>query len=765
MSHSTIGVSAPLVDGREKVTGHAQYVADMKLNGMLQAKVLRSPFPHARIVHIDTSRALSLPGVKLVVTGADTPACLWGPIFKEHRILAVDKVRYAGEEVAAVAAIDEATAMDALELIRVEYEELPAILDPDLARQPGAPEIHEGTKNVAREINISRGDVEAGFASAAAVYEATYDIAHQYPGYMEPMGTVAAADVRGRLTIWAPTQAVFRTREYVADALDIPISHVRVIQTMIGGGFGGKNTEDANTPLAAFLALKCGRPVRLINTRLEDFLAARPSPSARIWLKMGLSKSGDIVAKHSSIQVDNGAYSCLAPISLHNAALRSDSLHRLTNVKTHAELVFTNNIPSGAFRGMGNTLMTFPLNSHLSVLAGMIGMDPIDVELRNAIRTGDTSVHGWYMGSCGLIECLERSREAIGWSGKHGRKLGDGKRIRGVGIGAAIHVSGNRSAHGNWDGATILLKVNEDGRVTLITAESDMGQGSNTVLSQICAHELGIPVDHVSVNNPDTDVSPYGFGSIASRVTMIAGNATIRAAREARERLLSAASDKLEVAPQDLVIENGAIHIAGVPEPSMSIGEAARRHMFRSGGEGIYTRATYDAPTSVHDAETFYGNVSSGYSFAAQAIEVEVDTETGQVKVIEAFCADDCGKALNPMSVEGQTYGAMTQGIGLALYENLRFQDGRLANADFADYTMPTAECVRGLRAEIVESNEPNGPYGAKGASETAIVPTAGAIANAIFDAVGVRINSLPITPEKVLAALREKSQGGRAVA
>jgi CO/xanthine dehydrogenase Mo-binding subunit len=760
MTQSLIGASVPQVTAREKVLGSALYVGDMKMSNMLHAKVLRSPHPHARIVHVDVERARRLPGVKAVITGADTPERLWGPIKKEHRVLATGKVRFAGEEVAAVAAVDEYTALDALELIRMEYEPLPAVFDPEEALRPGAPEVHEGTGNIAREIRITRGDVDAGFTQAAAVYEATYETQYQYHGYLEPMGTIAAVDGTGRLTVWAPTQSVYFTRELVAEALDITPSRVRVIQTVVGGAFGGKLTEDAQSPIAALLALKTGRPVRLVNNRLEDFLGARSSLPARVWLKMGLARDGEIVAKDSVIFGDNGAYSGLAPEIILVTAFRTDCLHRLQNVRTHARLVYTNKIPGGTFRAFGTQQMAFPLDSHLTVLAEMIGMDPVDVHLRNAIRQGETSVHGWYMGSCGLRECIEKARDGIGWKDKHGKGRGTGRTRRGVGIGTGLHVTANRQL-ANWDGSTVAIKFNEDGRVNLICGESDLGQGSTTVLTQICANELGLPMDHVTFSNPDTDTVPFCFGSFASRVTLLAGNAVIKAAREAREKLLAVAAEKLEVSPRDLTIEDAMITVVGMPARAMTVGEACRLHLFRAGGEGLYTRATYDAPTVMADKETFYGNVAPAYSFAAQAVEVEVDTETGQVTLIDSIVADDCGKALNPQAVEGQIHGAVAQGIGWALYENLEFEDGRLANPDFADYTMPTADSLPPLRSVLVETIDPNGPYGAKGASETSIVPTAGAIANAVYDAVGVRITSLPITPEKVLAALRARREAG----
>ncbi|MDB5798767.1 MAG: hcrA [Paucimonas sp.] len=757
MSKSLIGASLPQVNAREKVLGAAKYVGDMKIAGMLEAKVLRSPHPHARIVRIDTSRAKRLPGVKAVVTGADTPEQLFGFLHKEYTIFAKDRVRYAGEEVAAVAAVDEATALDALELIHVEYEILPAVFDPEIALMPGAPEVHAGTGNLAREINICRGNVEEGFQRSAAIYEATYDMGYQYHAYMEPMCTLAQVEPDGRLTVWAPTQSIFFTRQILAEALGVAQTMIRVIQTVTGGGFGGKLTEDMNSPICAFLALQTGRPVRLQNNRLEDFLAARSSMPARVTLKMGLSKDGEILAKDAIVVADNGAFNNLTLEQVLVTAFRSDSLHRLSNVRCHARLAYTNKTPSGTFRAFGTQQMVFPVDAHLTMLAEMIGMDPVDVHLRNAIRKGETSVHGWYMGSCGLIECLEKSRDAIGWDGKHGAPKGEGVKRRGVGIGSGIHVTANRQI-ADWDGSTVFVKVNFDGRVILTTGESDLGQGSNTVLAQICAETLGIPIDHVRVNMPDTDTAPLSFGTVASRVTILAGNATIRAATEARNILLDAAAAAAKVEPADLTIRDGVVEKLSDGSKVFTLAEVAKIAMFRVGGEGVFTKATYDPPTTMADKETYYGNVAPAYSFAAATVEVEVDIQTGQVALLDCFVADDCGRALNPLWVEGQVRGAAVQGIGWALYEQFQYEDGRLINGNFADYTIATADAVPPLRTALVESMEPNGPFGAKGASETAIVPIAGAIANAVYDAVGVRINSLPITPEKVLAGLREKA-------
>lgn len=757
MSKAIVGSSTPQVTAREKVMGRAQYAGDIKLPGMLHAKVMRSPHPHARIVRIDTSAAKALPGVKLVVTGQDVPTRNWGPHRKEQRILACGVVRHVGEEVAAVVAVSEEIARDALDLVRIEYEALPALLTPAAALADGAPEIHAGTRNIGHEMHIVRGDVDAAFEACAAVYEATYDMHSQYPGYLEPMASVAAQDGNGRLTLWASTQSVFLARARLAEALDRPVSTIRVVQATTGGGFGAKIVEENNSLICAFLASRLERPVRLVNNRLEDFHGARASVPMKVWLRMGLSADGVILAKDVRITAECGAYSGLAGDVMHVTAMRSDNMHRVQNVRSHAVMAYTNNPPRGAFRGFGGQQMQFPLNCHLTVLAGMIGMDPVEVHKRNAIGAGETSVHGWKISSTGMAECLDMTRKAIGWDEKRAAPRGTGTRRRGVGIAAAMHVSGNRTL-GNWDGSTILLKVNEDGRAMLQTSECDMGQGANTMLSQICAQELGVPLSHVTVMAPDTDTAPFCLGSLASRVTIIAGNAVLRAAREARQKLLALAAEKLGVDAEQLEIADGRIAAPGQPDKSATLAEIARLHIFRHGGEGIHVRATYDAPTVMHDAD-YYGNVAPAHSFAAQAVEVEVDTGTGQVTVIDSFVADDCGKAINPLAVHGQTHGATVQAIGWTLYENLQYEDGRLMNGNFADYTMPTADAVPMLRTDVVESNDPNGPYGAKGASETAILPGAAAIANAVFDAVGVRIQSLPITPEKVLAGLRELKQ------
>ncbi len=734
----------------------------MALPGMLHGRVARSPHARARIINLDLSRALRVPGVRAIVTGADIPLGKWGPIMKDQTTLARDIVRYSGEEVAAVAAVSDDAAQEAIEAIRVDYEVERPLLDPKGALEPGCARVHEDRPNLVREVSFSRGDVQAGFAAADAVYEATYEVPYQYHGYTEPMGTLASPDSSGRLTLWAPTQSVFFTRELVAEAIGVPVSRVRVVQTVVGGAFGGKIGEENNSAIAALLALKAGQPVRLINDRPGDFAAARKSIPEIITLKIGVTRDGRLVAKEMDVLADNGAYSGLAPEQMVVTAMRCDNLYRTENLSTRGRLVYTNNQPSGTFRAFGTQQAQFAMDSHLTVLAGMIDMDPVELLRRNVIQAGDTSIHGWVMNSCGLTDCINTVAKEIGWEQKYRAAPGNGRTRRGVGIGIGIHVTANRQL-ADWDGATVALKMNEDGSVNLISGEGDLGQGASTVLAELAAAELGVRFEDVVVSQADTDVVPFAFGSYASRTTLLAGNATILAARLVREKLLNMVAQRLEISESDLDIADGWIFVKGSAEIGMTVGDACRAHLFRAGGDAIYERATYDAPTVMFDRKTLYGNVAPAYSFAAQAVEVEVDTQTGVVTLIRSVVADDVGRALNPLAVEGQICGAVAQGIGWALYENMRFDEGRLLTDDFRDYTMPVAEALPDLQTVLVESSEPNGPLGAKGASETAIVPAAGAIANAVAHATGARIQSLPITGEKLLAAMLGAQAGTEA--
>ncbi|HWK59981.1 MAG TPA: xanthine dehydrogenase family protein molybdopterin-binding subunit [Eoetvoesiella sp.] len=757
--HSTIGKGIPQVNHQAKVMGRAKYAGDLKVPGMLHGAILRSPYAHARIVSIDTSAALALPGVRAVLTGDDAPNTLWGggPV-KDRYILAKKVVRFAGEEVVAVAAISEDIARDALDLIRVEYEELPALLTTDEAMDPEAPTVHPGRKdNVAHEIRFHRGDVDAAFAKADLVYEATYTTSSQYPGYLEPMVSVASLEADDRLHVWTSTQTVSLARARIAKALELPISSVRVSQQTTGGGFGGKIVEDDNQLVAGLLALRTRRPVRLLNNRLEDFLSCCTSVPERITLKLGMTREGIIVAKDVRIVADCGAYAGLAGEVMHVSSMRSDNMFRNANVRCDAELVYTNTPPHGAFRGFGGSQMLFALNSHIDSMARELGLDPAAIYERNAIGAGDTTVHGWKIRSTGFKQCVANATAAVDWAAKRAAPRGTGVRRRGLGLAAAMHVCGNRTM-GNWDGSTVAIKLNEDGGIVAQCGECDMGQGAMTMLTQIIANEFKVPLSQVRLMPPDTDSAPYALGSFASRVTMSAGNAAIKACRSARAKLLVLAEDLLQADPGSLELaDGGGVQVRGT-DRRLGLDELARAHIWRHGGEGFQVTETWDPPTEEPDSD-LYGNCAPTHSFAAQTVEVEVDTETGQVTVLGSYLSDDLGKALNPTAVHGQANGGCVQAMGWALYEQLKLEDGRIANGNFADYTMATAESVPLLHADFVETNDPIGPYGAKASSETAILMAAPAIANAVYDAVGVRIRDLPITPERVLAALQAKKE------
>ena len=750
-----LGKPHPMVDAPAKVCGEADYAPDIVLPGMLIGKVLRSPIPHGRIRKLDVSRARSLPGVKSVLTWDDIPQIKWGHENNDQTALAAGKVRYVGEEVAAVAAVDEATALEALEQIDVEYEPLPFVLDQVEALEPGAPLINEDWPgNLAWETRIERGDMDKGWSEASAVYEDVYRTTNQSQAFMEPIGSVADVDHLGKVTVWASCQSIYFARARIAKVLGVPESRVRVIQPFVGGGFGGKLSDDPNAQIGALLAIASGKPVKLCNTRTDEFLGSRPRLPAVIRIKMGVRQNGTLCAKETDIVASAGACTGRSAKIMNVTAMRIDNAYRQQNLRTRARLVYTNRLPTGAYRGLGNPQMIFPFESALDHLAEQIGMDPVEIRLVNAIREGETSIHGWKMSSCGLTDCIDFVAKESGIRERRNRGGLNGVKRRGIGMADAIHVSGNRH-YTNWDGASATVKMNQDGRVNLIIGEGDIGQGASTVLSLICAEEMGLRIPDIDVSQPDTDLTPVCMGAFASRLTLVAGNAVKKAAAEAKGQVLEAAGELLEVDPGDLDIREGIVSVQGAPDRKISIGEVCKDGLFRQGGLPILVTTAVDNPTEMADKNR-YGNVSPGYTFCSQVAEVEVDTETGQVKVLGFWVADDVGRTLNPLTAEGQIQGAVMQGLGYAMYEDWILDGGRVINGNFADYTLPKADCLPDrVTSALIESIEPNGPYGAKGASETAIDPVAAAIGNAIYDAVGVRIRSQPFTPQKILSALQ----------
>lgn len=749
---AVVGKSLPKLDAPAKATGQAQYGGDLKLSNMLYAAVLRSPLAHARILNLDVSQARKLTGVKTIITAQDSPKIKYGEIIKDRYPLALDKVRFIGDEIAAVAAVDQDTANYALELMKADYQELPAVFDPQRAMEPGAPLIHEGERNIAKHMEITRGEPEKGFQEADHIFEDRFLTPMVHQCYMEPLACLGDYDLSGKLTLWAPLQDYFIVRMVLAQVLGMSQSRIRIIQPYIGGAFGGKHIHQIEV-ICALLAKAARKPVKLVNSREEEFTTTLPRVPAIINLRTGVKKDGAITAKEMRVISDNGAYTGIAPAVMETTAMRTDSLYRYKNVKIAADLVYTNKVPTGAFRGFGNPQGTFAVESQMDMIAERLGMDPLTLRIKNGVKAGDVTVHGWIIRSCGLEECLRRAGESAGWRGKRGKR----RPHTGIGAACMIHVSGNRGVF-DFDGSSALVKMNEDGRVSLLTGENDTGQGVSTILAQIAAEELGVRLEDIDVPPVDTDVSPFGLGPYADRVTTIGGNAVKAAAADARHQLLKVAAEMLEANPDDLNARDGKIFVRGSPERFVTVAQATKAALYRPGGTPIMGRGYYDPDSVMPDRVTHYGNLAATYVFAAQVAEVEVDPGTGQVKVLNFVAAHDLGRAINPMAAEGQIEGSLAQGIGYALSEEIRHAAGRVINGQFADYKILNASDMPPVSSILVESDDPVGPFGAKGVGEPGLVPTAPAIANAIYNAVGVRIRELPITAEKVLKALKEKA-------
>ena len=744
-----VGRDVPRTDATAKVTGAAQYVADMHLPGMLYAAVLRSPHPHARIVRMDTSAADAMPGVKAVVTGTDTAKRKWGAFRPDLYPLAIGKVRYVGDEVAAVAAIDPETARAAVDRIVVEYEVLPAVLSMDEALKPGAPLVHDDAPgNVAHHFAFERGDVDAGFKAAEIVVEGTWESARQWHTALETIGCVAQW-VNGRVTMWCNTQTPFLARGRYATALGVPEGQVRVIQTEVGGGFGGKSGDDNASVICAILARKSGRPVKLIHTREEEFLATHPRMPIRYWVRLGFSRDGRVRAKETRMWADNGAYTGKSQAILGAASVRHDALYKYPVVRGDSTLIYTNLVPTGAFRGFGNPSADWAVEQAWDLAAEKLGIDVVELLRMNAADPGDVSPHNHKITSCELKQCIDKAAQLIGWKEKRGER----KPNRGLGIGCSVHVNGRRS-FGDWDGSSAIVRVNEDGRATIITGEGEIGTGTLTVLRQIAAEELGLPYEDVDITRPDTDLQPHALGALASRLTYVAGNAVKRAAAAAHTQLMEAAAQLFKLPPTELTIINGQVGPRKGPETVFKpVGAVVRAHIYQPGGQPIIGVGTWDNPSEFPD-HSRYGNESGAYNFAAQAVEVEVDPDTGRVNVLEAAAVVDCGTVIHPAAAEGQVQGAVTQGIGLATTEYFDWYNGVPTDPQLKDYPIPSAAMMPKLHIAFADSYEPSGPFGAKGLGEIGIDSIPAAIANAVADAVGVRIYELPITSEKIHRAL-----------
>lgn len=760
-SGSVVGKSVARVDAREKVTGAAIYTTDMQLPGMLVGKILRSPLPHARITNIDVTRAKRLLGVKAVITADDTPKVKFSviPQLADKLPLAAEKVRFVGDEVAAVAAIDEDTAEEALELIKVDYEPLPTVFDPEQAMQPDAPRIHEHLEsNIARHALLEIGDVQKGFAESDCIVEERFTTQTQAHTCLETQTTIATFDSSGRLTLWSTTQVPHDMRRRISHVCDLPLKDIRIIKPYVGGGFGRSCKMETVEPITVFLAQATGRPVKVSLSRQDEFYGTRCRHPFIIKVKMGAKKDGTLLAKEAYVVMDNGAYNSYGPAVLSYACTWFCALYRFPNVKFDGRLVYTNKNYGGACRGFGDVQVTFAHESAVDMIAHKLGMDPKEMRLKNANQPGDVTANLMRITSCGLKECIEKSSEAIQW--ERTRKETSKHSSRGVGMASMIYTGGASMGSGvNYSGASITLDWS--GAFVLAMGASDIGQGSDTILSQIAAEALGVSIDQIRLTETDTSVTPPCAGTYGSRVTLCAGNAVLRAAKDVRSKMLELASGILGADISELELRDGKVLVKKNPSSSIDLAQVAASSYLQKNTPIVGTGYFNEPPqTKDFDPITWYALPVPSLAFAAQVVEVEVDRETGKVNILRFIAAHDAGKAINPMCCEGQIEGGVVQGIGFALTEEVKLQpDGKIMNPNLTDYTILTAMDIPPITSIIVESNEPNGPFGAKGIGEAVMIPTAPGVANAIYDAIGIRFTELPITSEKILKALKERGE------
>ena len=751
-----VGKRIPKKDAYEKVTGKAIYMNDLKLKGMLYGKILYSRYPHARILRIDTSKAERLPGVKAVLTGYNIPEIRFG-FYKDNTPLKKGKVVSMRDEVAAVAATDPDIAEEALDLIEVEYEELPGVFDPEEAMKEDAPLIHEEHKtNVLRlPWKLICGDVEEARKESAYVVEDRFRVTWVTHCCMGTSGCVALFDYQDNLTIYTVTQIPYLAQRDFLDALKamgLAGKKVRVIQTTIGGGFGSKLDTYAFEYIAILLAHKTRLPVKILFTREEEFKATSTRQPAIIDIAQGCTKDGRLTFRDVSMILDNGAHTSWGATTPSVMMMPISSLYKVPNVRYTAKCVYTNNTWSQAMRGYGNPQATFAIECSMDQLAQEAGIDPMEFRLINANEPGEITPQGFKISSCALRECIEEVGKRLQWKQKRGRRNG-----RGVGMASLIHVGGGARVYKS-DGCGTIIKVDDFGKVDVFTGASEIGQGSETVIAQIVAEELGVRAEDVTVVNNDTDICPWDVGVHASRTTFVAGNSALGAARKVKAEILKLAALVLNEPEDALEIRDRVVYSSKDPEKKIELAKLLRGAHYTRHGRMIMAEYFYDPDNEMLDKE-FKGNLSMAYAYGTHGVEVEVDQETGQVRILKYVAAHDVGKAINPMLLEGQVYGGAAMGIGYALTEQLILEKGEVKNPNFLDYKILTAKDMVSIESVIIEPLEKYGPYGAKGIGEPGCVPTAPAIANAIYDAVGVRIKDLPITPEKVLAALKEREK------
>ncbi len=750
---SVVGKPIPKLDAAQKAMGRAEYIQDIKLPGMLYGKILYSKFANANIIKIDTSKAKALAGVHAVLTGEDVPKKMKMGFIKDNPPIKKGKVNSFRDEVAAVAAISLDIAKKALDLIEIEYEELEGIFDPEKAMEKDSPLVHEHLKSNVLKMpwDIHYGDVEKAEKESAFVVEDRFTTTWVTHCCMGTSGAIALFDASDNLTIYSNTQIPSLAQKDFLEslkAMGLENKRARVIKPIIGGGFGSKLDTYAYEHIAILLAHKCKKPVKIMFDRVEEFTATSTRQPTVIYIKQGCDKNGKLTFRDMRMVLDNGAHTSWGATTPSVMLMPISSLYKVENIKYKALCVYTNNTYSQAMRGYGNPQATFAIESSIDILAQKAGIDRIEFRKINKNQSGDETPQGLKITSCGLEECIDAVKKELKFDNNNEKSVG-------VGIASLIHVGGGARIYGS-DGCGAILKMDDYGKVDIFTGGTDMGQGLDNITAQIVAEELGLLAEDINVVHSDTDVCPWDVGAHASRSTFVAGNAALGAAKKVKKKIQDIASKILDAPAEDIQFKDGNVFLPGDSEKSIPIGKLLRKAHFSPNGTMLMAENFYD-PDNRNMGKELKGNMSMTYSFGAHGVKVKVDEETGKVEVLEYVAAHDVGRAINPLLLEGQVYGGVVMGLGYALTEEVVHKNGENMNANFRDYKLFTAKDAVKIKAPVIETIDKDGPFGAKGIGEPGCVPTAPAVANAVYDAVGVRIKDLPITPEKVLAALKEK--------
>jgi len=758
--YAVVGRSYPRVDAMDQVTGRTQYADDLSPPGTLFGRHLLSTQAHALVTDIDTSRAAALPGVKVIITGADLPIT-YGilPVSQDEHALAVDRVRYVGEPVAAVAAIDAETAEQALELIDVSYKPLDEVVTLDQALADDQSLIHgEGPgQNVHRSAALEFGDLDEGMAVADHIREDVFFFRGNNHAALETHAALASFGADEKLTLWSSTQVPHYVHRALEKVLELPASRIRVIATPSGGGFGGKTDPFSHELTAAKLSMLTGRPVKITLTREEVFYAHRGRHPVLMWIKTGFERDGRITAMHFKSFLDGGAYSSYGIATLYYTGALQTTTYRIPNYRFEGVRVFTNKPACGPKRGHGTPQPRFALECQLDKAAADLGLDPISIRLRNVVQPFSKTVNHLRITSCALSECIEEVAEASGFADKHGR-LPEGSGI-GLAVGAYMSGAGLPIYFNDMPQSEVQIKVDRGGGVTVYSMAVDVGQGSTSMLATVVAESLGLEPGDLSMVTADTDLTPVDLGSYSSRVTFMAGNAALEAAEKIRSRVVKAVADELEADPADLRPAAGSISVEGDPESGVAWPEAVRLAIAATGP--LIESGSYRAPDLAGPYRGAGVGPSPAYSYSACVVQVGCDADTGTVDVERVWLAHDIGKALNPLLVEGQVEGSVYMGLGEALLEEQAFRGGLHRGPSLLDYKIPTALEMPPVETILVESIDPEGPFGAKEAGQGPLLPVIPAVVNAVHDALGIRIDEVPMTPDKVIVALRDAARGG----